>query len=547
MRNRKGFSLIELLAVLVIIGLILLIVIPATSRLLTNNESKEYNNYLKIIETGAKVYADDKKDDLGTSIDTGCIEVDLEDLINEQYIKAFDDKKVTCSGKVRLNNNKGNLEVSTNIACVDDKGKETFKKDNIDDSSCVAFVPREEGGLKNQLIKNGFGSGYTSKYDNKNYVRGSNPNNYVWYSGKLWRVVYYDDEAVKLISNDIVTVMSRNYNTSINYKGSLVQKWLEGTFLSSLKEPNKYLVNTKWNMNPTSGMSFLPGNDSQYIVASSKVGLLNSYDVSKMGNFMDSTYYWLIGNHYSTYIRLSNRGGNNYTTKTFNGNDYYAIRAAITMKPDVYVIGGNGSSSNPYILEGNSTNIPTGTLINTRYSGEYLKINNVLYRIVKVKNNLTKVIMVDSLGEQTFYDSKNNSYDYSLSALAQYLNDEWYMNDLGDYKELIYKEGAWCYKYISGAVNFSDTCAQSYTFPVGIPSLGDLYTANNDGKTDTFWTIDPYNTLRNMSMNAISSDTRIDISIFGKAKVKPVMYLKSNVVIESGQGTKDSPFKLTLK
>lgn len=141
MKDRKGFSLIELLAILIIIGLILLFAIPAVSRLLTNNNEKEYNNYLEIIEAGAYVYADSRKDDLGGYKDTGCIEVTLEEIINKNYIKKYEDTKIECTGKVRLNNVKGNLKATINLTCTNRNGKVTFEKTNIDNNTCVAYTP----------------------------------------------------------------------------------------------------------------------------------------------------------------------------------------------------------------------------------------------------------------------------------------------------------------------------------------------------------------------------------------------------------------------
>jgi len=143
MKNNKGYSLIELLAALIILGLILLVVIPAVSRLLLNNEVKEYNNYLKIIEAGSKSYADRMYDSLGSSNDNGCIEVELEELIKKKYIKKFNDDSVTCSGKVRLNNQKGNLKTTINITCVNKKNEITFEHKKIGAETCVEFVPNE--------------------------------------------------------------------------------------------------------------------------------------------------------------------------------------------------------------------------------------------------------------------------------------------------------------------------------------------------------------------------------------------------------------------
>ena len=50
MKDKRGFSLIELLAILIIIGLILIVALPAISRLLKSNNTKQYDKYVDIIE-----------------------------------------------------------------------------------------------------------------------------------------------------------------------------------------------------------------------------------------------------------------------------------------------------------------------------------------------------------------------------------------------------------------------------------------------------------------------------------------------------------------
>ncbi|MBQ7136574.1 MAG: prepilin-type N-terminal cleavage/methylation domain-containing protein [Bacilli bacterium] len=546
MRNNKGYSLIELLGALVIIGLILLIVIPAVSRLLTSNDSKEYNNYLKIIETGAKRYAEEQEDDLGSGKDIGCIEVSIDDLISEGFIKKFEDKDITCTGKVRLNNSKGKLKVSINLTCSDNKGKETFKKAAIEDSNCIAFIPRDEGALNTVLVQNGVGSGGSiEENDNKWYVKGSNPNNYVWYSGKLWRVVWYDNNAVKLIADEIVTVMPRNsfgMPDGIKYENSLVDIWLNNTFLPTLKDYDDYLIDTEWDVSPTSGVNFLP---DKLEVVNRKVGLLNSYETAKMGSFISSGYRWLLSNYYGRDVRYANgSGAGKISSVTYYGPEHHAIRPAITMKADVFVLSGDGSENDPYILEGNSTYISKGTLLNTRYSGEYLKINNELYRIVKTNGQLTKVIMVNSLPERVFDTEYHN---FSYSSLLSYLRDDWYVNSLGSDKQLVFENGSWCFKTVSDLGGYLDKCAgDSFVSPIGLPSLGDLYTANNFGNSDTFWTIDVYLKEANV-MHVISNDKQMTRLSSATAKVKPVMYLKENVVINSGDGTMNNPYVLGLK
>lgn len=549
MKNKKGFSLIELLAVLVIIGLLLLIVIPAVSRLITSNDDKDYNNYLTIIEAGATSYADYQVDNLGGSNDTGCVEVTLEELIEEEYIKEFNHSDITCSGKARLNNNKGNLDVSINLTCVNDKGEETFKKEEITDGTCVAFTPRDDDGLKNKLISNGVGSSGnfsrpTSTSDT--YIKGSNPNNYVWYSGKMWRIVSYNDDYVKLISTDIITSIPRNNSANLAYANSTVDKWLTNVFLPTLKDHDKFLVNANWDVSPTGLPSSAPNGSN---VIQRKVALLNSYDTSKMGTYLDTEYQWLTSNYKqgsSSTIRIATRGGSgSLSDRAYNYRSYYAIRPAITMKVDTYVLSGNGTASNPYILEGNSTNIAPNTPLNIRVSGEYLYINNVKYRIINVYNGLTKVIMVDKLPSIS-YDS--NTSRYSTSSLYNYLNNSWYNNSLGTDKNLVEVNGSWCDNVIDYFEEYNSGCSIDYTTgKVGLPTVGDIFSANTGGSIGSFWTINPYaNDNSTPLMNIVTTSSVSTASITSSVSVRPVMYLKSNVAISSGEGTEDSPFRLKL-
>lgn len=47
--NRKGFTLMELLATIVILGLIMLIIFPSITKLMKNNDSKKYDTYERMM------------------------------------------------------------------------------------------------------------------------------------------------------------------------------------------------------------------------------------------------------------------------------------------------------------------------------------------------------------------------------------------------------------------------------------------------------------------------------------------------------------------
>ena len=73
MKN-KGFTLIELIAVIVIMGMLLLIVFPATTRLLRSNENKKYDNYYDAVQEQIELYARTRRDELGGIKGSGCVD-----------------------------------------------------------------------------------------------------------------------------------------------------------------------------------------------------------------------------------------------------------------------------------------------------------------------------------------------------------------------------------------------------------------------------------------------------------------------------------------
>lgn len=75
--NKKGFTLTELIVVIVIIGLVLLIVIPVSSNIMQNNAKEKGKFYVQTLENAVNTYCDMYKTD----------SVTLEQLTNEGLFK----------------------------------------------------------------------------------------------------------------------------------------------------------------------------------------------------------------------------------------------------------------------------------------------------------------------------------------------------------------------------------------------------------------------------------------------------------------------------
>lgn len=94
----NGFTLIEIIAVIVIMGILLMVVFPATTRIMKSNDEKKYDTYYDIVQAGLEKEARTRRNEVGGTVSSGCIDdKTLTDLINEGYVKEYDlDDDILC-------------------------------------------------------------------------------------------------------------------------------------------------------------------------------------------------------------------------------------------------------------------------------------------------------------------------------------------------------------------------------------------------------------------------------------------------------------------
>lgn len=542
--NSKGFTLIEMIGVIVIMGLIMIVVFPTLSKMIHNNNNQEYTNYYSIIEEGAHVYAGTLTDKLGSSKYSGCAEITLDELINNGYVQAFDDKKVTCktgSGNIKIRNDKGNITVNFQLNC-STGGKNEFITGTNDNNACNAYVMEEEINLKTK-IDTAIPTSNKQVVGTDVYINGSNPNNYVWYSGKLWRVVSYSNstEVVKAVTVDSITSIYFNHNNSSSYLGSDVETWLNNDFLTSLKEPQLFLASSSWNATNNTNTALNPSSNDK--IVKEKVGLINTYEYGRISGWYGSGKYWLISEGTGANSLISNSGSvTSVSSTSMNG-----VRPVVTFASDTLVHSGSGTSSNPYIIDNSATATgKSGDAISSRYSGEYVNVNGSKYRIVSTDGENAKVIGISSQGKYRFSD---NHYDYASSELRTKMEDK--------IKSNLITNGDFCADTINnGSIAYqSSKCLTpdrvNNSINIGIPKIGDLFTSNISG-INTYWTINPNTeidgsgTSYNATMNIINSDGSVGTSIItGSNDTVVVFYLDSSVKITGGKGTISSPYTLS--
>ena len=199
----KGFTLIELIAVIVIMGMLLLIVFPATARLMRSNENKKYDTYYDAVQEQLELYARTRRDELGGIQGSGCVDdKELGKLKDYDYIKEYtEDKDVSCLSpsefqpdelaslgidasrdyvNIRIDNNKGNIKVQYSMICVrnrDDQDIMSLLYSRLieKESTCDNYEPEITNSLLN-AIKNQY-SVDTPSGSTDSYLTGNPTNN----------------------------------------------------------------------------------------------------------------------------------------------------------------------------------------------------------------------------------------------------------------------------------------------------------------------------------------------------------------------------------
>ena len=90
MKNYKGFTLVEMLVTITVLGIVTLIAIPVISVVSRQLNSRKLDSYKAIVESGAKIYTDSKDMDLFGYQKIGCVDVYYTTLVSNKVIDELD-------------------------------------------------------------------------------------------------------------------------------------------------------------------------------------------------------------------------------------------------------------------------------------------------------------------------------------------------------------------------------------------------------------------------------------------------------------------------
>ncbi len=394
--------------------------------------------------------------------------------------------------------------------------------------------------------------------------------NYVWYSGKLWRITAINpDGTMKMITQDTIANIYWG-ESGTTYKDTWIYQWLNEDFKDTLYNYQNIIVqNAKWNATQvpyevdeeTSYVPAKPPTDGTATIVEGDVGSLNTYeyyqgsknlDVDlRLNNYLNPkyNYWWLIS---------QSEGGSlgDYVVyfDGVNGEAYHpfsemGVRPSVILKSDIK-LSGEGTKSNPYTITIDKAPGTKGEPINTRLSGEYVKVDNKVYRIVGIEDNTTKLTSVDYVrdvsGEVlTKYFGSNESWKISVENdsddkyWSYYLNHTWLTATLKKY----ITEGTYYLGRVDDYASYKNTiCSESntsettkkctkttntWTGLVGLPRVGEMFSYLYYFESRIGYINGQY----------IGQDYY---------RARPSINLKSEVKISGGSGTVDNPYTVEV-
>lgn len=383
----------------------------------------------------------------------------------------------------------------------------------------------DTGMLSTKIINNLKKENYLYN-DNKYILKNLVENNYVSYSGILWRIVSVDDGKIKLVSDENVTVLPFGKN----YDESNVIKWLNSTFKSNLTQPDLFITEFDSCVNNVDKIEKSDCNNSKNYV--SLLSMNDYIDAGANNSYLNNnTYFWLSALNESEPWYVFDNGG----LKTDSNNHIYGVRPVIVLN-DIEYIYGNGTKSSPYII----SNEPVDTLSEIEL-GSYIDYSGYTWKVVSKDETSVKVVLSTPLKLndeeiKKIYSKKYNYYNLNDSTgIAYYLNHTFY-NTLKDKKYL--KKGDF---YIGkfDTYDLEELYNEKVNAYVGLLTVGDIFVTQN---------IDMY------LLSSVTDDNTIPVlnennSLFYnfisyESGIKPVIYLDNKAEVKGGMGDENYPFEL---
>ena len=584
--KENAFTLIELLAVIIILAIVALIATPIILNVIGDARISAGRSEANMILSGINNYcaSEDMKYQLDNNYERICTSAmnknDVEKMVNLGNATinelVYDGEKLTTL-VITSNNHKFTLCPSGTFAMDDEEcegGNVAITTGPIKDVILSNFPELElgENGCKN-VTENNY------SYMDGCYIKGNSNNNYIWYSGFLWRIMGINaDGTVRLITDENVTAIPWGASdTAENWDGSHTKDWLNEYFYPRLKE-NNIIKEETWCSEATTDYDSARSTCTDNLsTEKSKVGLMTLGEYKLAGG---SDSYLNIGQWQWTMTPYSSSGawcvGTNGGTAGSDVSNAYGLRAVINFNSDVTITGGNGTlgvtwnnQAGPYILNEDKSVEVTGKLNEKATSGEYVLFAGKKYRVVDKDSNGNTKLILDGYYEETegtvyvmSYGSNNIFSKYT--GIGQKLNGDvlnWLTNNSDIEKAKLLSDYTW----YQNNFDYSDSYKVSLNeesptriiqATVGLIRVGEMLSSQSSSiLTKDYTTTSSYsNANYYWTMTPDASGSRAwYVNDYGSAHynfvsntygLRAVIVVNSDVTITGGNGTWSNPYQI---
>lgn len=524
--NKKGFTLAELLGVVIIMGLIILVVVtPILSQVRKQSNKIDdltqellYSTVETYLEKNAAKYIKDPNKtyyiSLGLLVEHG--------LLDKNFLNKYNAETLSADTVIKVTNE-----------------NDVFNYEIMDISS-YSTLGQIEKGIE--------GSKYS--FMNGTYNKNTVTNGYVLYNNILHQILGRNEDGnIKIMSVESVTKLIAG-NSTQTYSNSYVRNWLNTNYYSSLSDKD-YIAKSNWCVDSQS--SPVVKTDCNNTIED-YVGLITTMEISSREMYSDNFYN-------SSYLSMTQQNiGRFYNMDQFScgassANYSFNIRPVVNLLPSTIILSGNGSINNPYVLLNNDNDTYENVRLKDAYLsiGQYLKYNNNNYRLMEIGSGYLKLVYVPGevdLTTSVFSTSSNrfnlnNGIGYLLNTTLRstFIPTDENLNLTLDSKVYLGEYATEGSDYNSSYLMKTNQLANTIA---GVSKLGELfgstpYKCYTASSCPTYWLMTDANT---SSAYSISTTAIVAQSKSESYSVIPTIYIDNNGYILSGAGTSSNPFIL---
>lgn len=395
--KKDGFTLVELLAVVVIIGITYLIIFPSVTSFIDKSKEKSYNIQVDLIEKASKKWVVDNTDELLkkdpyhlNNINLTLTTLKKEGYLQDMFIENPKNKKImTGCVVVSYQSNKNQYEYTY------EDGKDTYSKDDTKENKRaeeMAGCNNKKGYIytylsnNNTLEKTGgnknsegeditldkiFTDTLISKTDSglvnlgdEYFFQGLNPTNYVKIDGydTIWNVLSINtsDKTIKLVASAKTMNSTFLASSSFNANSYESSSDLKTTLESKINELSSNIIKNDVNFNVggitdiSKGYDIISSEESNNIFTG-KIGIITASEYLKTKNENGNTYLsptnsgtvWTMNFSNNNHVIINTDG--NLSTAPIDANSRF-VYPTIVINANVIKKSGTGTSTDPYVI-----------------------------------------------------------------------------------------------------------------------------------------------------------------------------------------------------